>query len=189
MRKLVVSFLMLVATATCVCLMATSGFALTINDPGVVGIIDSGTQNASVDNVTDWANYLLGLAINTSVTADGNSPTNGATEDYETGNNDYSGTLTGGLRIDGATPDVSGYEWVLGKYDQQNAGYVLFYMPDFGGSSIPEYSYSIWGDNAEQYQLSHATVFGGTPVPEPATMLLLGSGLIGLAGIRRKLKK
>lgn len=37
--------------------------------------------------------------------------------------------------------------------------------------------------------LSHYTLFNTSPVPEPATMLLLGSGLVGIAGLRRKLKK
>jgi hypothetical protein len=35
--------------------------------------------------------------------------------------------------------------------------------------------------------ISHVSLFGNnTPVPEPATMLLLGAGLIGLAGYGRK---
>ena len=172
----------------CVCLMASNGFALTITDPGVVGTIEAGTQNASLDNEIDWAQYLLDLGVGATATADGNDPLDGVSENYETTSpTDYSGTLTGGIRINESTPtDLDIYEYVLGKYDGQNAGYVLFYMPVFGGDTIPELSHSIWGDEG-QYQLSHTTVYNR--IPEPSLLVLLGFSLLGLAGTKRKLKK
>jgi hypothetical protein len=177
-------------TLLAACLLSGQAFALTIDDAGVVGSVDAGTQSADVDNVTEWANYLLGLGTNTSVTVDGNIPLDGATEIYETGGNDYSGTLTGGTRVNGSTPDITSFEWVMGKYDGQNAGYVLFnvddYLAAYGGSTIPEFSYSVWGSNPGQYQLSNITGFGSRDVPEPGTLLLLGAGLAGIGFARRK---
>ena len=50
---------------------------------------------------------------------------------------------------------------------------------------------SLDGLDLPDHGLSHISYFSGpTPIPEPATLLLLGSGLIGLAGYaRKKLKK
>ena len=167
-------------------------WALTIDDAGVVGSIWTGNQNSSTSNEIDWANYLLGMVASDTVTIDGNNPLDGVDEEYATSSTDYNGTIIDAFQDTSTSlTGWTSYEFVMAKYDGQNAGYILFNVADYfaaSGSSLPQYSFPIWGD-AAQYELSHWTGFNaGTVVPEPGMVGLLAIGLIGVVVARRKMK-
>jgi len=142
---------------------------LTLNSAGVVGISIgvTGLGQGTLEYETGIAQHLLDMPANTTEPATG-------TWFYKTSSTEYSGTLTGGVETDlggGRAHVDAGHAFAIAKYDGENAGYVLFFL---GGqdADLPEFSYSIWGTDAGQYQISNFSVFNAiSPVPEPTTMI------------------
>jgi hypothetical protein len=114
----------------------------------------------------------------------------------------------GVYRLEGILIQVDNNDWYKIEYSLNNSTWnELFVIPSYIGDvgwgmdtfTPPEIAFApvnaryirafaIGGDNC--YAISEIQAFGTTAnsVPEPTTMLLLGFGLIGLAGVRRKFK-
>lgn len=188
------NFLLFNITFFALATLFTQAYALPIT-PGMELMSGSENSQSAIDAVLTASGYDVGPAFELYKNEVGVGEFGAFAGSYQTvfsntpdDPSEATISWTGGAIIDNpfllvkdGRNDISWYLFDLRPYDSILRPFGLGWdgMDDLVLSNF-------WPD---QGGISHVTLYGRNPVPEPATMMLLGLGLIGLAGIGRKTRK
>ena len=160
---------------------------------------DNGHWYEVVNTSTNWttANSTAQNSIFNGINGHLATITTAKENDFILGLLGNSSWFIGGFQNPGTSEPLSDWQWVTGETwdysnwnnnEPNNAGEEDYLEIHGQLSSYPEF-YGKWNDLSNSDIRGYIAEYDTVPIPGPATIFLLGSGLIGLAGAKKKFKK